>query len=62
MSVSRSFSNFAKLSCIVLLIVILMSCKGRTLQNIEPTGDTIEVVIMQDQNPDEETNQQLNLE
>ena len=23
-------------------------CKGRTIDNVEPTGDTIEVVIMQD--------------
>lgn len=60
MSVSRSFSNFAKLSCLVILTVAAVSCKGRTLENIEPTGDTIEVVIMQDQNTDEETNQQLN--
>ena len=49
MSISRSLSNFAKLSCIA-LIILMTACKGRTLDNVEPTGDTIEVVIMQDTN------------
>ena len=46
---SRSFINFAKFSCVTLLLVVMFSCKGRTTDNMEPTGDTIEVVIMQAQ-------------
>lgn len=30
-----------------LLISCLVSCKGRTMENMEPTGDTVEVVIEQ---------------
>lgn len=29
------------------LISCLTSCKGRTMENMEPTGDTVEVVIEQ---------------
>ena len=60
MSVSGSLSNFAKVSCIAFLLASMASCKGRTIENMEPTGDTVEVVIVQDSN--EELNQQTNLE
>ncbi|MCH5242185.1 MAG: hypothetical protein J1F67_07145 [Muribaculaceae bacterium] len=50
MRISRRFINFALIFCIGLLPVVLLSCKGRTAENMEPTGDTIEVVIMQNPN------------
>ena len=31
--------------CIFAAVSALTSCKGRTVHNMEPTGDTIEVVI-----------------
>ena len=46
--------KFNKISCgiiaVALLSIALSSCKGRTMENMEPTGDTVEVVIQQ--NPD----------
>lgn len=56
MRVSRSFINFALFSCIVIASACFSSCKGRTMENMEPTGDTVEVVILQDS--DQEINQQ----
>ena len=50
MRISRRFINFALLFCIAALPLALQSCKGRTAENMEPSGDTIEVVIMQDAN------------
>ncbi len=29
----------------VLLSLALMSCQGRTMKNMEPTGETVEVVV-----------------
>ncbi|MDE5869209.1 MAG: hypothetical protein K2H18_03165 [Muribaculaceae bacterium] len=29
----------------VAVLICLGSCKGRTTENVEPTGDTVEVVI-----------------
>ncbi|MCH5224804.1 MAG: hypothetical protein J1D77_02350 [Muribaculaceae bacterium] len=56
---SRRFINFALFFCIASLACGLSACKGRTLDNVEPTGDTIEVVIMQD-TPSESQTQTLN--
>lgn len=50
MRISRRFINFALLFCISLLPAVLLSCKGRTAENMEPTCDTVEVVIMQNTN------------
>lgn len=47
MRVSRSFSIFATVLSIIGFTMLLTGCKGRTMENMEPTGDTIEVVIMQ---------------
>ena len=47
MRVSRSFINFAFVFCFGFLMFALLGCKGRTTENMEPTGDTVEVVIMQ---------------
>ena len=30
---------------LVVLLPALTACKGRTVENMEPTGDTVEVVI-----------------
>lgn len=30
---------------VVVLAIMATSCKGRTINNVEPTGDTVEVVI-----------------
>lgn len=43
---SRRFINFASVIPVALLVLVLCSCKGRTMESMEPTGDTIEVVIM----------------
>lgn len=48
MRVSRRFINFAVVSCFVFLLVILTGCKGRTIEGMQPTGDTVELVIHQD--------------
>ena len=50
MRVSRRFTKFALLFCIIGSFFTLFGCKGRTADNMEPTGDTIEVVIMQPTN------------
>ena len=50
MRISRRFINFAQIFCVALLPIALQSCKGRTAENMEPTGDTVEVVIMQNTN------------
>lgn len=47
MRVSRRFINFAVIFCIGLFSTALTACKGRTMENMEPSGDTVEVVIMQ---------------
>lgn len=49
----RRIIKFATFFGMVVLMPVLNSCKGRTLENVEPTGDTIEVVIMQDSNDEE---------
>lgn len=48
MKLSRRFINFASYILSTLLLLAMASCKGRTLENVEPTGDTVEVVIAQD--------------
>lgn len=51
MTNSRSFIKFALFFCITLPLAILVTaCKGRTADNMQPTGDTVEVVIMQTTN------------
>lgn len=46
---SRRFIKFAQIFSLALpLVAIMLSCKGRTSENMVPTGDTVEVVIMQD--------------
>lgn len=52
MTISRRFINFALFCCVGLLMLAFQACKGRTMENMEPTGDTVEVVIMQ-QTPEE---------
>lgn len=47
MRFSTRFCNFASVTFVGLLMLVMYSCKGRTIDNWEPTGDTIEVVIMQ---------------
>ncbi|MCH5226933.1 MAG: hypothetical protein J1F16_03835 [Muribaculaceae bacterium] len=47
MRFSRRFINFASLFGLLLTSLALGSCKGRTVENMEPTGDTVEVVILQ---------------
>lgn len=32
-------------AAVALLFFLLPSCKGRTMENMEPTGETVEVVI-----------------
>ncbi|MCH5238613.1 MAG: hypothetical protein J1F38_00145 [Muribaculaceae bacterium] len=49
---SRRFINFARLFfCISIFALFSLAtfsaCKGRTAENMVPTGDTVEVVIMQ---------------
>lgn len=39
----------AAFTAVVLLLTGATSCKGRTMQNMEPTGDTVEVDIITDQ-------------
>ena len=50
MRINRRFINFALISTFIVFLGSLIGCKGRTIDNVEPTGDTIEVVIMQDTN------------
>lgn len=47
MRLSRRFINFALFLGIAILSMAMFSCKGRTIDNVEPTGDTVEVVILQ---------------
>ncbi|MCH5231226.1 MAG: hypothetical protein J1F43_05460 [Muribaculaceae bacterium] len=42
---SRRFINFALFSVLTSFAGLFWSCKGRTAENMEPTGDTIEVVF-----------------
>lgn len=60
MRVSIRFIKFAKISSLAFLLFLLGACKGRTMENMEPTGDTVEVVIMQADSV--EFNQQTNYE
>lgn len=46
MKFSRRFINFASVIVMTLISSMLGSCKGRTAENMTPTGDTVEVVIM----------------
>ena len=48
MKILRRFINFAIISCMFFLMVGFGGCKGRTAENMQPTGDTVEVVILQD--------------
>lgn len=32
---------------VAIFVCLASGCKGRTMDNVEPTGETIEVVIMQ---------------
>ena len=50
MRISRSFIKFASIFCLIFLLASLSGCKGRTAENMEPTGDTVEVVVMQNAN------------
>lgn len=43
---SRRFINFASASLLCSFALIAAGCKGRTMENMEPTGDTVEVVIV----------------
>lgn len=36
-------------AAVILLSAGAVSCKGRTMQNMEPTGDTVEVDLITDQ-------------
>lgn len=60
MRVSARFINFAKGLCIAALPLLVCACKGRTINNMEPTGDTVEVVIIPPVS--EVNNQQTNIE
>ena len=48
MRISRSFLNFALSIFLIAIALSFTGCKGRTLDNVEPTGDTIEVAIGQE--------------
>ena len=48
MRISRRFINFALIFFIASLASVFTACKGRTIDNVVPTGDTIEVVIIQE--------------
>ena len=37
--------NIISAVAIVAITVALTGCKGRTMENVEPTGDTVEVVL-----------------
>lgn len=37
--------KYLALGAPLLFCMACMSCKGRTMENMEPTGDTVEVVI-----------------
>ena len=50
MRLSRRFINFAQILLFCFVATGVTGCKGRTADNMEPTGDTIEVVIMQNIN------------
>ena len=47
MGISQRFLNFAASMTIVAALLLLSSCKGKTVDNMVPLGDTIEVVISQ---------------
>ena len=57
MNFSTRIINFAAASGFVAAILLLASCKGRTAENMEPTGDTVEVVIIQ---PSDTVSEQIN--
>lgn len=38
---------------VVAALLLFVACKGRTVDNMEPSGDTIEVVITQTQNDEQ---------
>ena len=52
MGISQRFLNFAASMTIVAVLLLLSSCKGKTVDNMVPFGDTIEVVISQPIEPD----------
>ncbi|MCH5229050.1 MAG: hypothetical protein J1F12_03525 [Muribaculaceae bacterium] len=45
MRFSGRFTNFALFSGLAIVMFSAGGCKGRTAENMEPTGDTIEVVV-----------------
>lgn len=48
MRISRSLIKFAFGFCFFVVALALSACKGRTMENMEPNGETVEVVIEQD--------------
>ena len=48
-----SVTGYVAIGGVAMLLLSLVSCKGRTTDNVVPTGDTVEVVINQpDETPD----------
>lgn len=45
MQFSIRISNFAAPILLVAAMLLIVSCKGRTTENMVPDGDTIEVII-----------------
>ncbi len=50
MNMMKTLKTTASLAIVALMALGITSCKGRTNDNVEPTGDTVEVTIAQ---PDE---------
>lgn len=49
---STRLFNFAASISVVAALLLLSACKGRTMENVEADGDTIEVVINGEQGID----------
>ena len=56
---SSGFIKFAVIVFTVTAFLALCSCKGRTMENMTPSGNTIEVTIMQT-NVSDTTQNQIN--
>lgn len=46
-------------ACVVAITLSLTACKGRTMENMEPLGDTVEVVVNSETPDDPDSGQVL---
>lgn len=52
----RILTHSAIMAAVMITAAIITSCSGRTMNNMEPSGDTVEVDVVLNQQPDTELN------